>query len=755
MVKKHFKTILFYAVLFSVLALQGLISSAAATVTSITISPATVNFTGPNQVNTTLKTIANYSDGTSVDITNQNIYKTTSSSIATVAVNTSGQRYFKSGTAAGTATITATYGGMTATCTAVQALELKAIKLSYSTLTISGNNKTSVTLKATATHTNSTTTKDVSTLTTFTTSNSDIVSITDRIVKSGSKSGTATITADYLGKTATCTVTVKAVLSSIYITPSTVTIATPNTVGEPIKVIAKYSDGTTADVTANSTFSTNYATIATVENGCFKSGTTAGTATITAKYSTKSATRTVVHARQVKDIALNYTTVSISGPNKTSVTFKVTATYTNSTTTGDVSSYATYTSSDNDIAYVSSKVLKSGSKSGTATITITYAGKTLTCEVAAKPGILGITVNPANNIIAGLNATGQKVSVIANYSDGTTKVVTTSSKYVNSDTTVFTFSSYYCKSGSAYGTATLTATYGGKTAVSTISVVQPYKSISLAPTSALIKGANTSGGNVQVIATFQDNTTQDVTNITNFISSDSNIAYVKNGVIMSGNKGGNAVITVAFGTQTAAINVETQLILKSIAIVPDKLTVVGSNTAGPKLKVNATYDNGSVVDVTNQSEFTSSNANIVRVANQKVNSGTQRGNATITAKFKDMSAICTATVTATPSNGSVVRKNLEGTHGSITKITVSASSFVVNGLNKEGSPIKVMAGFTDGYSLDITNKTMYNSSNGNIATVIKSKASDKVIKSGTKEGKVKITAIYGGVKQAFEVTVIK
>jgi len=123
----------------------------------------------------------------------------------------------------------------------------------------------------------------------FTSSNENIAKVSNGKLVSGSRAGSAVITANYGTYRATCNVVVKspweAKFRYLTITPRSETITEFNKRGSKPKVTAVYDSGT-QDVTSHVTFTSSNSNIAYIDNeGYIKSGAiTQGTATITATY---------------------------------------------------------------------------------------------------------------------------------------------------------------------------------------------------------------------------------------------------------------------------------------------------------------------------------------------------------------------------------------------------------------------------------------------------------------------------------------
>ncbi|MHA7629000.1 kelch repeat-containing protein [Corallococcus sp. M7] len=142
-------------------------------------------------------------------------------------------------------------------------------------------------------------------------------------------------------------------------------------------------------------------------------------------------------------------------------------------TTVDVTSSATWTTSDSAIATVSNTGLGTGvAAGGPVTLTATLGGVSGTAQFTIKtppPVLTSIELTPAAGSV--LSGSTQQFTAQGSYSDGTTADVTSSATWTTSDSAVATVSNTGLGTGvAAGGPVTLTATLGGVSGTAQLSV---------------------------------------------------------------------------------------------------------------------------------------------------------------------------------------------------------------------------------------------------------------------------------------------
>lgn len=239
----------------------------------------------------------------------------------------------------------------------------------------------------------------------------------------------------------------------------------------------------------------------------------------------------------------------------------------------DVTASAAWSSSNSAVASVestgqSNPGLVTGVSSGTVNITASFSGKSAVTALSVSgvtPVVTSMTVAPTN---ASVSVGGtQQFSATAGYSDGSSKIVTSSATWSSSDSTIAPIesagqSSPGLASGMAPGNVNITALFGGVSAVTVLNVTG-----SGTLTSFFIGQINPSiapGAKLQMFgyAEYSDGSAVWVTSSTNWVSSNPAVAAIQDTgqtspglVTASAGAAGTVKITASFGGLIQSTNV--------------------------------------------------------------------------------------------------------------------------------------------------------------------------------------------------------
>lgn len=363
-------------------------SSTSGTLVSIALTPADPSM--PTGVTKQFTATGSYSNGASVDLTAS---VTWSSSAPTVAnINASG---LATSAAAGTTTITATMGGISGSTTlTVTSAVLQSIAVTPATT----NLPLGLTQQFTATGIYSDgTLLDLTASVSWASSATTIATVSASGLATPVAAGTTTITAAKGAISGGTTLTVtSAVLQSIsaYAPFNT---SLPVGLSQQLMAYGRYSDGTMHNLAAFVTWTAGTPAIATVNSSGIATGVSPGSATFTATLSGISGTcGFTVYTASPQSITVIPANPGIS-PGQTQQ-FMAVGTYSNGSAF-DLTSLATWTSSNTASATVNASGLASGVALGTANITATYG-------TVSGSTVLTVGTYSIGGTVTGLTGTG-------------------------------------------------------------------------------------------------------------------------------------------------------------------------------------------------------------------------------------------------------------------------------------------------------------------------------------------------------------
>lgn len=359
----------------------------------INITPA--NPTVIKGANMQLTAMGVFDDGTERAIAASVTWQTSQSTIA--AVNTQGN---VTGIAEGVAQVSAVYEGVTgSTAVTVGPPTLLTITVSPNASTLPKGE--SEQLAATGSYSDGTT-QDLTQSATWQTSPSTVATVNPQGNVTGVGPGATQVSATSQGVVGTAAVAVGApALLSVTVSPNPSSLPTGET--EQLTAIGNFSDGTTQNLTQSVTWNSSVPATASVNPTGAAVANAMGTATIsaTAGSVTGSASLTVT---AVAVTAINVTPSTLNLVLGGSAPFQATATMSNGTTQ-DVTATATWSSTQPNIATVSSIGMASALQIGSTTIQAQSNGLTGSANLTVVPLVLVSYYNRAAAVKSGIDGT--------------------------------------------------------------------------------------------------------------------------------------------------------------------------------------------------------------------------------------------------------------------------------------------------------------------------------------------------------------
>ena len=657
-----------------------------------------------------LTATATYSDQSTQNVTSSSTWQTSNAAVATV--NSSGMlSALKSGTVTVTATAGTTSGSVTIT---VSTATLSSILVAPASASLFAGQTTQ--MKATGVYSDGSS-QDVTAQVSWTSNNPLFATVNASGLVTAVAKGQVTITATSGAISGTSSIGVNAVvLASIAVTPANVSIAA----GQTQQFVANgiFSDGSTTDITKNVVWDTDKHTVATMTQGGVATGVATGTANVTATSGgiVGSVAMSVTAALlQSVDIFPDGPTISVGGQ----VQLSVTGTFSDNTTA--TLTNATYSSSDPTIATVdpvTGVVTGVSANANGVTITATVGTLTDTDLVTVIPATLqSVTITPSSASIT--NGTTQQFALSGIFSDGTIQPLLQGVTWTSSVPATAGVDVNGIATAVAVGQTTIQAEYAGFSATATL-VVTPAVLTSITVTPALPTIGV--GGSQQFTATggFNDGTTQDLTSLVQWSSSNSTAVLINNAGLASALTTGTTEITAQYQGFSGSASLTVSVVkLSSITVLP-ATPVVPTRT---KIQFTAmgVFSDGSSVPLTGVS-WSFSWGKIGRINSQGLAQTKKSGSAKVTATLNGISGYTTLTVT-TSSLASV----------KVSPVTPTIASGTTQQFTLTGT-------FGNGTTVDLSSSAYWQTSNYKEAVI-----NSAGLASGLTTGQVTITATYKGL----------
>jgi trimeric autotransporter adhesin len=536
---------------------------------------------------------------------------------------------------------------------------------------------------------------DVTNSVQWSSSNSSVASVSASGMATAVSSGVVTITAQSGSLQGIATVKVNAAaanLTSITVSPAGPSL--PVHTSQQFTAIGAYNDGSSSDLTAQVSWSSSSAAVATIDVNGLASAVAAGSTTISASLGTISAsTALTVQTPTISSISITPDDLTLGiGINQQYV---ATANYSDGSAQ-DLVSGVTWSSSSTSVATIDNAGVVTTVGAGQTTLTATVGGQSDTTTLYVVPAnLISIAVSPGTPTIA--LGTTQQFTAVGTFDDGSTQLLSSVAWSSSASNSVSVDSSGMATAVGA-GSATITATSGSVSGTASVSVSNAtLVSVAVTPASSILGiGASKS---FTATGTFSDSSTQDVTASAIWSSSNPAAATVNAQGVASGLATGTTTITATVGSVSGSTDLTVSLVhLVSIAISPSNPTIAKRTSI--KLTAVGTFSDNSTSSNLSGLTWKASKPSVARMrGGDGVVYGKKGGSATITVTASGIKGTTTLTV----GNGTLQSISITPTNPSVA--LGSTQQFTATG------------SFSDGSTQDVTINTHWSSSSASAATI--------------------------------------
>lgn len=334
-----------------------------ATIVSISVTPSAQTIAPGTAL--AFMAIGHFSDSTAQVITIDSIWSSDNPTVAIVGAAGTAVAY-----SPGTANISATFSGVSSSVPLyVTSATVSAITVTPATAALTPT--TSLNFVATATLSDGTT-QVITNIAKWTSSDSTVAAVSGGGRVTANAIGSATITAQFGSISGNATILVNpSQLTSLQISPASATI--PQQIGFAFLATGTFSDGTTQDLTRFALWTSSAPSVATISAG-HAIGLEPGTSTIVALFDAEAGTaQLTVTSATPTSLVISPANTSLDRGSFTR--FTAVANFSDGTTR-DVTRWVTWTSSDANVAVVTSTGIATSTGGGEAAVTANLNGRT-------------------------------------------------------------------------------------------------------------------------------------------------------------------------------------------------------------------------------------------------------------------------------------------------------------------------------------------------------------------------------------------
>lgn len=578
-------------------------------------------------------------------------------------------------------------------------------------------NETSEQLRVLANIEGSSTKKDVTNESTWTSSNTRIVKVDGGLIIPLEK-GTARITAKYKGAIKTIDVDVKFAIDEFKLDQPDKVEHKLGTEGLTVKALA---DGTN-DVTTEAKWTTSDDSVVKVSKGELTL-VGLGSATVTAEYKGLKASFTVKVVAPYQKLAI------VPGEDQellvgdAPVELKVFAKQSETDTGMDVTDKIELKSSNSSVATIEDGKLKPVAL-GKSTISVSYLGSTAKLDVYVRNPYEALILDQTDFVKNPVLFMNDSITVQAKVRNAASQSIDVPGEWTSSNPLAVSVNGGVI-TARASGTSTIKVSYLGISKEFTVKVYPTVTKFEAAETEVdVLKGESKSFP--KVTGTLLDDEKEDFSSAVIWTSSDEKVVTTEDGKIKAIDAG-TATITGKIGSREVA-TVPVTVNEKVLVLLPDVeeyQLVMGRSIALPK--VNAVFEDGTESDVTSSVEWSLTGSAAV------IKDGTIKG----------------LTKGSTTLKGTYLNKEVKipvVVEQEVVKIVVEPENIDLN--IKKSKSIKVTGYYSNGKTVSLSSKMNWSSSDTAIVTV--SRTSVKAVAEGT----ATITGSYQGKEATVKVNVV-
>lgn len=578
-------------------------------------------------------------------------------------------------------------------------------------------NETTEQLRVLANIEGSSTKKDVTNETTWTSSNTRIVKVDGGLIIPLEK-GTARITAKYKGAIKTIDVDVKFAIDEFKLDQPDKVEHKLGTEGLTVKALA---DGTN-DVTTEAKWTTSDDSVVKVSKGELTL-VGLGSATVTADYKGLKASFTVKVVAPYQKLAI------VPGEDQellvgdAPVDLKVFAKQSETDAGTDVTDKIELKSSNTSVATVEDGKLKPVAL-GKSTISVSYLGSTAKLDVYVRNPYEALILDQTDFVKNPVLFMNDSITVKAKVRNAASQSIDVAGEWTSSNPLAVSVNGGVI-TARAKGTSTIKVSYLGISKEFTVKVYPTVTKFETEDTKVdVLKDESKSFP--KVTGTLLDDEEEDFSSAVTWTSSDENVVTTEDGKI-KGIDAGTATITGKIGSREVATLPVTvnEKVLVLLPDVEEYQLVIGRSNALPK--VNAVFEDGEESDVTSSIEWSLTGSAAV------IKDGTIKG----------------LTKGSTTLKGTYLNKEVKipvVVEQEVVKFVVDPENIDLN--IKKSKSIKVTGYYSNGKTVSLSSKMNWSSSDTAIVTV--SRTSVKAVA----EGKATITGSYQGKEVTVKVNVV-